>query len=236
MPLHPGSSAAVRSENIAEMIRAGHPKAQAIAASYANADRHPRAMGGIAGGYKHLAEGGMSFQQPSAPFYERAEARGIADDPYHPGGFLESDAAGRTDRLPLSVAADSHVMPADVVSGLGQGNSLAGAKIMDAIIHSGPYGTQLPRMGHGSGPPSMGRMHLADGGVGISKVLLAGGEYVVPPQKVAALGARTKALSKDPGIKRKTDLRAGHDALDILIANVRKHTIKFLKTAPPPKK
>lgn len=34
MPLRAGSSAATRSANIAEMIRAGHPRNQAIAAAY----------------------------------------------------------------------------------------------------------------------------------------------------------------------------------------------------------
>jgi hypothetical protein len=34
MPLHKGKSDKVRSENISEMIRAGHPKNQAIAAAY----------------------------------------------------------------------------------------------------------------------------------------------------------------------------------------------------------
>ena len=34
MPLKKGSSNATRSENIAEMVRAGHPQDQAVAASY----------------------------------------------------------------------------------------------------------------------------------------------------------------------------------------------------------
>jgi len=39
MPLEPGSSKQVISRNIAEMIRAGHPPKQAVAASYANAGK-----------------------------------------------------------------------------------------------------------------------------------------------------------------------------------------------------
>lgn len=39
MPLKKGSSKAVISRNIAEMIKAGHPKAQAIAAAYSNAGK-----------------------------------------------------------------------------------------------------------------------------------------------------------------------------------------------------
>ena len=39
MPLEPGSSKDVISRNIAELIRAGHPKDQAVAIAYAEADR-----------------------------------------------------------------------------------------------------------------------------------------------------------------------------------------------------
>lgn len=40
MPLKPGSSKAVVSENIREMVKAGHPQKQAVAAALSNADRH----------------------------------------------------------------------------------------------------------------------------------------------------------------------------------------------------
>lgn len=39
MPLKKGSSQKIISNNIAEMIKAGHSKAQAIAASYSNAGK-----------------------------------------------------------------------------------------------------------------------------------------------------------------------------------------------------
>jgi hypothetical protein len=39
MPLKKGKSKKVRSENIREMVRAGHPVKQAVAASYAEARR-----------------------------------------------------------------------------------------------------------------------------------------------------------------------------------------------------
>jgi hypothetical protein len=41
MPLSPGSSAKTKSNNIREMIKAGHPQDQAVAAALSNADRHP---------------------------------------------------------------------------------------------------------------------------------------------------------------------------------------------------
>jgi len=39
MPLQKGSSKKVISKNIAEMVRAGHPQKQAIAAAYAKAGK-----------------------------------------------------------------------------------------------------------------------------------------------------------------------------------------------------
>lgn len=39
MPLKKGSSQKMISKNIEEMIKAGHPKAQAIAAAYSNAGK-----------------------------------------------------------------------------------------------------------------------------------------------------------------------------------------------------
>jgi hypothetical protein len=42
MPLEPGSSRRVVGRNIGEMIRAGHPRRQAIAASLANARKSKR--------------------------------------------------------------------------------------------------------------------------------------------------------------------------------------------------
>jgi hypothetical protein len=37
MPLKPGKSKAIISYNVGEMIKAGHPKKQAVAAAYSNA-------------------------------------------------------------------------------------------------------------------------------------------------------------------------------------------------------
>ena len=41
-------------------------------------------------------------------------------------GPIHSAVAGRTDHLPTHVPSGSYVVPADIVSGLGEGNSLAG--------------------------------------------------------------------------------------------------------------
>lgn len=50
MPLKKGKSQAVISSNISEMIKAGHPRAQAIAASLNNAGKSKKKKGyGIGG-------------------------------------------------------------------------------------------------------------------------------------------------------------------------------------------
>jgi hypothetical protein len=57
MPLAPGNSHSVISQNISEMVRSGHPQRQAVAASLSNARRHPtRATGGLV---PHLDYGGI---------------------------------------------------------------------------------------------------------------------------------------------------------------------------------
>jgi hypothetical protein len=61
-----------------------------------------------------------------------------------PGVHLmaSSTVPGRTDRIPMRAAPGSYVLPADVVSGLGQGNTHAGAKMWGQAIMAavGPAG------------------------------------------------------------------------------------------------
>lgn len=50
------------------------------------------------------------------------------------GGLIASDVPGRTDRIPMNVRPNSFVIPADIVSGVGQGNTEAGARIFDHLF------------------------------------------------------------------------------------------------------
>lgn len=131
MPLKSGSSQATISQNIAEMVRAGHPQDQAVAAAMENARR------------------------------SRAEG-GEVDQKIHVGP-IHSNVAGRTDHLPINVPSGAYVLPADIVSAMGEGNTMAGFKVANDVF------------GEQSVSPD-------DEPV---EIVAAGGEYVIDPRNVA---------------------------------------------------
>lgn len=227
MPLVQSASKEAVSENIRREMAAGKPQKQAVAIGLDVQRRNRHAAGGLA--QASFADGGgLLSPSTQTPFFARSAARQLeANEQYHPGGFVNSAVAGRTDRLPLAVGTDSHILPADVVSGVGQGNSLAGAHILSAALGIGPYGTALPRGAHGSGPPRAPALPsdmrpFADGGHSTARILAAGGEMVVPREIVERIGGG--------------NLKEGHRLLDQMIKRIRKHNIEFLKNAPDPKK
>ena len=186
-------------------------------------------MAGIMPSVPHIEpfNGSAAIKQPfqaPPPFYIRQEAKGMG----HTGG-LNSSVMGRTDHLPIAAPAGSHVIPADVVSGLGQGNTQAGMGVLNHMFNSGPYGVGLNRMKSSSlmrppaapkAPSPTSPMTFAAGGT--VPTMMAGGEYVVPPETVAAIGGG--------------DPEHGHDILDAFIGKTRAETVKTLQTLPGPKK
>jgi hypothetical protein len=64
------------------------------------------------------------------------------------GGLIDSDIPGRTDKIPMKVPPGSFVLPADIPSALGQGNTKAGAEVLKKMFTSGPYGLAPPKI-HG---------------------------------------------------------------------------------------
>ena len=181
MPLKKGSSQKTISSNIGEMIASGHPKSQAIAAAL-NTARHAKAEGG--------------------PM--RAPAPAGASDGVHLGP-IHSPVAGRTDHLPMHVPSGAYVIPADIVSSLGEGNTMAGYRAVKMMFKGAPYGAYAKGGGVGEPVP----------------IVAAGGEYVLSPDEVIWVG--------------KGDLDAGHRALDNWIKATRKDLIKTLQKLPGPK-
>ena len=124
-----------------------------------------------------------------------------------PGVHLiaSSSGPGRTDRIPMNARTGSFVLPADVVSGLGQGNTQAGAKMWGSMIaHSiGPMGMQnairqrtlrAPAL-RGFGARSSSKGGFADGGSlgeddDLTPIVTAGGEAL----SILRLCARSVAV------------------------------------------
>ncbi len=132
-------------------------------------------------------------------------------------GLLRSPVAGRTDRLPIGVHPNSYVIPADVVSGLGQGNTISGGHILDNM-----FGGMKP-LKMGNTIPHAPKGLMSTGGATHSvPIMAAGGEYIVHPDIVAHIG--------------KGSHKKGHIILDTLVKNVRGHTIKTLSKLPSPKR
>ena len=163
-----------------------NPRASGGIADYAP---HIRAAGaGSRGGRSHLSRGPKAFMR----------------------GLVRSPTPGRADHVRTAVRRGSYVVPADVVSGLGQGNTDAGAATLHHAV-----------AGHGVDDAE----EYASGGIADvtegMPVALSGGEFVLTPREVRAIGGG----------------RAEHGAalLDDLVHKVRRSTTATLRQLPPPK-
>lgn len=137
MPLKKGKSQKTISGNISEMVHAGHPQKQAIAAALETA-RRSRATGG---------------DLPDAPEKDKVHV-----------GPIHSNVSGRTDHLPIHVPSGCYVIPADIVSSLGEGNTMAGFRALNKV-----FGRQVYNGGEAT------------------EIVAAGGEYVVSPESLENL-------------------------------------------------
>jgi hypothetical protein len=201
MPLLHGDSSAVKSANIKEMIRSGHPRRQAIAAALHEARRT-------------RAEGGRVHK-------------------YHVGP-IHSPVAGRTDHLPVHVVAGSYVLPADIISGMGQGNTMAGFRVAKDIFGQkfyGGYTSGMPYMSEGL-PYGVTSPHRKSGGrtadhqqwddKNLVPVIVAGGEFVMHPIDVVHRGHGS--------------LDDGHSVMDQYVKRYRAKMIKTLSKLPGPRR
>jgi hypothetical protein len=80
-------------------------------------------------------------------------------------GAIHSSVAGRTDHLPMHVSSGSYVIPADIISAMGEGNSMAGFKVAKSIFSAkGPYGSSGLPYGASGLPYGAEAPHKAEGG------------------------------------------------------------------------
>lgn len=203
MPLKSGNTQKIISQNIAELIKSGRPQKQAVAISLDKARKRKASGGGIA-----------AAAQPIQPNEEIKKE-----------GLFAGDASGRSDTISATVPSGAYMIPADVVSALGDGNTESGAKVLDGLI---------PMQSDNDGDESTGiTAALAKGGIvrpAPQKGGLAGnptpikasnGEYLVSPERVAALGGG--------------DINHGHDILDEFVQEVRQKNADKLKKLPKPR-
>jgi len=85
-------------------------------------------------------------------------------------GPIKSPVPGRTDHIPMTVGSGSFVIPADIVSALGEGNTDAGHEALMRKFKLSPA-----RRSRG-------------GAVQGVDILAAGGEHVVSPDDVLRIG------------------------------------------------
>lgn len=121
-------------------------------------------------------------------------------------GPIMGASPGRADHVPMAVPAGAHVVPADIVSSLGQGNTHAGMNVLSKMFRSGPYGVPAK--------PTK----LAEGGA--VPIMASDGEFVIDPAMVAEIGGG------DPNY--------GHDVLDQWILNARHKAIETMQNLAPP--
>jgi hypothetical protein len=136
-------------------------------------------------------------------------------------GAIHSSVAGRTDHLPMHVASGSYVIPADIISAMGEGNSMAGFKVAKNIFSApGPYGQSAESLPYGAsgmpyGVPAPKKAGGGDVGYEIVKKMAIGpgsgnGTSLAAPAPAAAKPSfgdiMTGGASRQPGPAPKTEL------------------------------
>ena len=186
MPLVKGKSQKAIGSNISELMHSGRPQKQAVAIALDTAR-------------KAMERGGTSKKDHPKVFH----------------GPLRAAIPGRTDRLPIHVYSGSYVLPADIVSGLAEGNTEAGYEIVKRMIDE-----QLSKGGSVGMSQKYGLHGHYHEPRSVVPVIVAGGEFILTPEEVEAFG--------------EGNLDAGHKVLDSFVKSQRKKTIKTLRKLPGP--
>lgn len=147
----------------------------------------------------------------------RACGGGVERKKYAKGGGisgpLEGITGGRSDRIEVPVMSGAHIIPADIVSAIGEGNSARGHDLLSKTFAKS-IETRKPLKPKGGKSAKM-----KDGGtVGIR---VSDGEFIVSPEDVAKVG--------------NGDTELGHELLNQFIVDARQRTIAALRKIGNPK-
>jgi hypothetical protein len=137
------------------------------AAAWGTEQTAPNQMAALQG---HMPEGGsVGVEHPLQTLQGRmARANGGSVQRKLFTGPIHSPVAGRTDHLPMHVPSGSYVIPADIVSKLGEGNTMAGFKHVRRMFAAAKRGVTHSE--------------------GVVPIVAAGGEYVLSPDEVMHAG------------------------------------------------
>jgi len=260
MPLEHSSSKKAFNKNVETLMhdigKSPHVKSQkqALAIAYSTQrEAKGRAFGGVAPmmaqamsptgtpaqgvmpmGGGNMGLGNMNGMLPGPAGAKPLKRGGVAIGTSKPVGMttgpLVSSVPGRTDLHFTHVPSGSYVIPADIVSAHGQGNTLAGMdklhKMFNLDKHNASTKPAIPTF------PSRVK-HRAEGGRDkhIGKpvpVKLAGGEIVLPPSSVHETMQRVRG--------RKMSMDEAHQEMDRWIVDERKKLRKTLAKLPGPAK
>jgi hypothetical protein len=235
----------------------GKKDADRQAIAIAESQARGRAMGGVAPGMPGMSQmmnpsgiASQAFNPAGAP----APAQGVAAPPMMqpqggmvagmPGvrglatggtaikkftGPIVSAVPGRTDKHLTHVPSGSFVIPADIVSAHGEGNTLAGMNTLQKMFKMGPHANPSSIPGSSSSAKKLAKGGGASAHIGKPvPVKLAGGEIVVPPENAHATMERVT--------KKKLTLDEAHAAMDKWVLNERKKLRKTLAKLPGPAK
>lgn len=224
MPLIHSKSQAALKQNMrtlnADIGKSPHVQSrkQAIAIAL-ETQRRGKAIGGLAA---------VKIPKPPSPnFYQRDNIRtmvkrgaspilGKGKNLFASGGLatpVDSAVPGRTDKHPVDVPPGSYVVPADVISHLGENNTAAGFAKLNKMVKGGSFGGRRRMRSRG---------FATGGAVEPVPIIVAGGEAILHPDAVRDIG--------------NGKMEKGHDRLDGWVMETRKNHINTLKKLAPPQR
>lgn len=174
--------------------------------------------------YQRDQQGSTVSEGGGGGMRQGGRAEGDAEEA-HPAGLVIGMGGGRQDNIPINLAPHSHVIPAMVVAGLGQGSPRQGAINLEHMLKGGPFGVAIPKAPSRT-PRAVGVIpapRMAQGGGmkrGGMHTLVSPDEYIWPPADVHRIGAG--------------DYEKGHNFLDRCIVEWKRQIIAMERKQPGP--